>query len=480
MDKQYYWRKTEDIEIDLTDLLHGLCKKWKYIAACALVFAVVLGGYGWTKGREGPDAAASDASEGIDLTEEEEQEVVAAVRLKNETGSLEEYLDNSVLMQIDPYHKNKLIMLYCIDHAKRQELMKITESYLNYIINGGAADVLKKSGNSIWKMDKSYLAELVTAYQKTYSLPYQVVAQDTADGSMLSESLFYVEIIGKDAGTARQMARDLQDVLKEYSDEVMETAGRHKLELVSSAESVVTDNGLLAQQRDKNALLSSNKTNLKAMTENFSKVQMAAYRRETGIEENAQEPDADESNLSPVITYIFLGFAGGIFVYCAIFVFYYLYRDTVKSAEEMKMLYLFPFYGEIKLKRKSKKQGGGMQKQQDVYECSKAQMMNRIRLVCKKKGLERMYAASDFLFNEQEKDCLESIAVQLKNWGIEVSVAENVSLNTAVWDDLTETGNVLMVCRIGTTTHRMIDDVMNFYLENGIAVLGAVVFSQNE
>ena len=57
-----------------------------------------------------------------------------------------------------------------------------------------------------------------------------------------------------------------------------------------------------------------------------------------------------------------------------------------------------------------------------------------------------------------------------------MTVAENINTDTGAWDRLIETGSVLMICRIGTTTHQMIDDAMQFYLQNGITVAGAVVF----
>ena len=71
------------------------------------------------------------------------------------------------------------------------------------------------------------------------------------------------------------------------------------------------------------------------------------------------------------------------------------------------------------------------------------------------------------------------MAGKLKDWGIDLTVAENVSADTAVWDELTEAGNVLLVCRMGRTTHQMIDRAMEFYLLNGIDVAGAAVFGQN-
>ena len=46
MESQYSWKRTEDTEIDLTDLLYRLCVQWKRIAVCALAFALVFGGAG--------------------------------------------------------------------------------------------------------------------------------------------------------------------------------------------------------------------------------------------------------------------------------------------------------------------------------------------------------------------------------------------------------------------------------------------------
>ena len=66
----------------------------------------------------------------------------------------------------------------------------------------------------------------------------------------------------------------------------------------------------------------------------------------------------------------------------------------------------------------------------------------------------------------------------MKQLGIDMHTAENASADTAAWDSLAEAGNVLMIVKTGVTTHRMIDDAMRFYLENGIAVAGAAAFVQ--
>ena len=154
MESQYSWKRTEDTEIDLTDLLYRFCVQWKRIAVCALAFALVFGGAGWLKSRGAISESEFITEEETTLTESEEQAVEDAVRLNREISGLEEYLDNSVLMQLDSYHRVRYVMLYSIKCEEKMELPGIVESYLNFVSNGGAADALKEQ-DSRWDMDKS-------------------------------------------------------------------------------------------------------------------------------------------------------------------------------------------------------------------------------------------------------------------------------------------------------------------------------------
>ena len=488
MNGQYLWKRTEDAEFDLAELLCGFFMQWKQITVCALAAALILGTAGWIKGRNVLEGIES-GKEGMNLTEAEAQAVEDAVWLESEMRGLETYLEHSILMQLDPYHKNKTVMLYCIKDAESKKLQTITESYINFVLNGGAADALLKNGNSE-KMDKSCLAELISAYSKTYSFPYQNVMNAADESSLVTESLFYLEITGKDAEMAEKMALEMQNVLKAYSGEVKRSAGEHKLTLVSSMESVTADSSLLAQQHDKKAALISNKTNLRGMTDAFSKEQMAVYMESAGVKsddgqeemqisasETAESGERSSPDFRSVLKYFLLGLIGGIFAYGFVYTGLYIFRDAVKSTGEMKRLYTFPVYGGIPLEgRHSKNKAVLPASQQDTYGRTQMQTLNRIRLACQKRGIVKLCAASGFPLSAQEKKCMENMADQLKEWGISMTVAENAGMDTKVWDSMAETGNILLVCRAGRTTHRMIDDAMSFYMENEIAVSGAVLF----
>ncbi len=496
MDEKYSWKRTEDMEIDLADLLRRLLGQWKQIMLCALAFAVLGAGFGYVRNRRSMGIEQEGLAQQDTLTEKELQDAASAAALADETAGLEEYLEHSVLMQADPYHKQKVTLLYSISQAKRNTVQTITEAYLSFLVHGGMAESLQKSGDREWNMDKSYLAELVTAYQKTYGLPYQIAADSTEADSLQAEALFYVEITGRDAGMARKLAQAVQSVLKQHQDIVTDTAGSHRLELVSSQESVQADTGLQAQQHDKRAQLVSAKDSLRASVGTFRKEQLAVFQEMTGSSvmlenmlEDIQEGLEEDSigSLSGIsLKYVLAGLFAGIFVFCGISACAYLLSDTVKSTGEIKEIYTFPFYGKISLKASEKKRvrnpkmrgqdAAGAGKEQDVLEQEKAQVLNRLRLACTKQGITKLYAASDFTLDSRERECLEKMAAQLKNWGIELHPAEHASQDAAVWDALASAGNVLLVCRIGTTTHQAVDEAMEFYLENGISVAGAMAF----
>ncbi len=482
MNRQYSFKRTEETEIDLADLMKKCCSKWKQIVVCALAAAAVLGGLGWLKSRNVTDVQISGAETDVELTQEEDRGVADAVRLEKEIRALEEYLENSRLMQLDPYHKHRMMMLYSVCDVKRQDLAAVTESYLNFITNGGAAGVLAESSGR-WQTGRSYLAEMITAYQKTYSTPYQITADALADKEMLAESIFYVEITGTDEKEAEAMAADIQKVLKEYSDRVKKTAGSHRLRLLSSTAGTAVDFGLQTQQHDKRTQLSANRINLKAAVDAFSEEQKIVYqntlpKESTGSKgedvSDSVEDQSDEmlsgGSYKSVLKYALIGIFAGVFLYAGIFTCMYIFSDTVKNTEELKRIYTFPVYGQIQTRSR------GMSERKESYGNTEDQILNRIRIACKIQGIEKLCAVSDSQLTVTEREYLNKIAARLASCGIDLSVTENASTDTDAWDGLVETGNFLLICKIGTATYHGIDDALNFYLENGMTAAGAVVF----
>ena len=418
MDKNNLWRKTKDIEIDLADFFKAVCMKWKQAFACAILFAVLFGAYGYLKAERSVPLPATEAAGEIELSEEERQAVDTAVQLQSETSSLEEYLDHSILMQVDPYHKNKAVLLYSIEHADRRDLQKITESYISFVENGGAVAALKQFRKK-WGIESSYLAELFNAVPKYYSQPYQVAVDSTAMDGLQSETVFCIEIAGRDAEMAGSLALDMQEALNEYSKKAGKQAGSHKLTLISVEKGIESDAGLQSQQHDKRQQLQSYTANLKAVTDSFNNGQMGVYLESTGAEsqDTAEEKAVEAQSARVSMKYILAGLAGGIFIYACIFACQYVLHDTVKSEKQLKELYTFPVYGSLFLK---KKKGLPFTQRADASQ-SRAKLLERIKLVCRKRGITKLCLVSSVPFSSREKECLEGIGKQFMSWGIEIS-----------------------------------------------------------
>lgn len=461
MEKYDSWKRTEEVEIDLMHLVRSLCMQWKQIFVCACMFAVLTGGYGYLRDKRAADNSMADtaAEAELTLTEDQLEAVAEAQQLEAETEGLKKYLDQSALMQADPYHKNRVILLYSIDHARRNQLQKITESYLLFLTSGGAARAIQEADKQTWDMDISCLSELIAAYQKTYSFPYQLLVEPDAEEEMQTEALLYIEVTGKDAKMAKQLSEDLKQVLEKQSPQVQKTAGHHQLALLSCETGICADSSLLSLQHEKRELLRTYRSSLKAMTDAFDSGQEAVYKKSLKVSgTNKNRADLESSGIR--IRYILLGLLCGAFVWCGIYACRYLLKDTIKSVEEMRARYTFPVFGCIRLDKDT-------QRHQDAA-------MQRIGLACKKQGIKKLCIVSDFNLRQQEQACMERFIKQSGSGELLIRLAENGVSDAEKWDMLLESEHVLLLCRLDQTTRHSMDEEMRFFMENGINVTGAL------
>ncbi len=467
MSKNCPWKRSQELEIDLSEMLQGFLGKWRQILICAFAAAVLAGGYGLFADRSSSDALELFGAQEAGLSLEEQNAVEEAVELDWKINEWNEYLENSALMQINPFQCSYSVSLYSIDGITDSSQAKIIESYLNFLANGGAVHALKQYDKAEWGMEERYLGELISAWAKTDGAnPSGVNRENTAP-------VIYVQVAGKDSKITRRLAEDIQAVLKDYSSFVKKACGSHKLSLVSSEESTKIDRNLQAQQNEKKSALKTDKMNLKVLTDAFSTQQWNLYENTSGTQKREEDnmTEKDNTYTSDFCKYLIFGFAGGIFVCFFIYAVWYVLHDTIKSAGEFRSYYTIPLYGSISFSEKRKDKAG----QKGAYEKEIEKVLNRLKLVCEKKEISNIALSADFVLDNQEQECIRDIAAQIRPWGIEASVIENVCEDLDGWNKAAESGNILMMCRTGTTTRRIIDEEMEICAENGMNVMGAVM-----
>ncbi len=492
MNRERSWRRTEDLQIDLSDFLYRIGRQWRRVAVCAVLAAALAGGcsYFIADTAETSDQAETDTQNStqpqaelpVKTAEQKEREVTEAVLLAKETQKLEEYMENSVLMQADPNHKHRVVLLFSMESMGTHSLQKIAESYLNFLTNGGAIETVRKTKPEWKRMEASYLSELVTASQKAET-PDQVLgdaSQERALGIFL-----YVEVTGKDDKMAEELAKSIQAAMDEYSQTVKAECGGHKFALVNSAAGEKVDAALLAQQREKRSVLAANRTGIQTLLDGFDEEQKAMYQEQLPSGRylaQTQEADGDESEgaaesghsdqteentvasggteaekLSQSrrirVPYVVLGFLGGIFVYLAVYAVRYLLDGTVKSEREFKLYYQIPFFGCIP----------------SGYTTSS------IALAYRRTPVSKIYLASMLDTDGAAQGCLTKLVEQLQEGGVDITSVRNMESDSTLWDALEESAVVLLVCQTDATTYEAIDHAMEFYTDHKIDVLGAAM-----
>jgi len=457
----------------------------------ALVGAILASGYSYVKNRNAAttipaieknsgDSLADDSGQKVELTDEEQQAVDAAVLLQSEITALEDYKDNSVRMKMDPYHKNRVLLLYSIEDADSRTLRKAAECYSSFLSGGGLANAVKKIDNTFRKMDSIYLAELVSVSQISDNDNGILTDGQQTDGV----KLFSVEASGADEKMVKRLSEDMSKALEDYIPQVKKVCGSHKLKLLSSTHSVRIDNELQTWQHDRRDLLSADRTNLKTMTDAMSDQQKAVLNLKSATEEDEETDQQVETGSGFSIKYLLLGLVAGIFLYACLYGCWYIFRRDIRTAGEFKSYYTIPLLGSVAVGSQkkvrgikgilglsgSKWTGTGADKGQQT-----AQMLGRIRLVCEKQQIKDLCLAVEFQLDGKEKELIEQVSKQLRDWGIHTVTAENLSGDVSQWDKLEGKDAMVLFCRSGVTTHQSVDHVMEIVSDNKIAAAGAVV-----
>lgn len=457
------WKKTGEIEINLMDLLRRLSRQWKQILICALAASVIVGAYGFLQ-KKGSVEVSRQENE-VRLTDEEMQTVQDAVYYAEKIKRLESYMEQSVLMQINPYHKNRVTMLYSIDGGSYRSLQKMMECYLNYLVNGGAVSAVRKKEPELWTADSRYLSELLSAWRITDDSRMLLSDADTQTDAV---RLLYIELAGKDKKQAEKLADAVQDAVQEYVPKVKKICGSHSLSLLEKESTEGIDSGLQTMQQEKYASLNADRTALKALTDTFTQEQNQVFLQKSDSvrsenEEEAKPADAGDFFLK-AMKYLLVGLIGGCFVYSGIYICLYLMTDTVRYAKEFQERYTIPFFG-------------GMPVAMDHNLCKEAmQVLHRIRLICKRREIRKICIATDAGSGRQEQQCLENMVRKLQEWGIDVTFAGNILASPDVWDTVFEIRTVFAIYKAGKTTHHQIEEDMQFYMQNGMEVIGAAVW----
>lgn len=501
--KEQTWKKSDVIEMDFGMILKKLIRHWKAMLICGFICALLLGGYRNLTTEKENTKKASETGQSAEewmtyLSDTEKKSVRTAVALAAEAEQIQKQLEDSVYLNLDPYHVNQATMLYAIDGVSQASGEKILNMYKNYIQSGGLAkeiasddaDYTEEELISLICINQTEQSNVLSTEEQEQQQTQVVIIKDKKEIEKEIEKkdksvMLSVTVLGKDAEMAENLAQLTTDAIQSYQPTVVKSAGKHTLTLLDQQTGLKSDTELAASIHERKTSLQANTNAVQNATNIFTDIQKEAYQAllvEKGIaaeDKNAVIAETEDNSLQQMLVFVIFGFIGGALLYSCIYAAVYLLRDTLKGEKELKKHYTFPVFGSIMQKKGANGTGEDLSgADKDTFEREKAQLLHRLKLACEKKEITCFLLTTDYTLSVWDKALVESMIKQLKAWGIEVVLAENITGDISLWDEMTQIGQIVMLYKVGETTHQRIDEEMTFYTENDMHVLGAAVIER--
>lgn len=327
---------TYEQEIDLKDLMFSVLKKWRGILLLAVVLGVILGGYKLAsaiKTNNNPEYIAEQKDNyAKDLESYENKRIGLEQEVENINRSLEElneYQEQSVLMQISPCNKpvaTAELYVNAEDGRITGNLIKIYESLLKQ-------EQLVEKLSQEFNMDSQYIQELITVN----SYAEGVVAVEKGENSLLDGlmekntylteniNMLEIQVTHVDKETAQDILDTLLDCLEQESEDVATLAGVHTLQIMNQGTTSIVDTGLSDWQQKMTSLKTSLDTTLTAKQTELD-----------GLEEPKEVSTSMMASLKQGIKYGILGGVLGAFVYVFFVCVAFLMSDKLYSEKELK------------------------------------------------------------------------------------------------------------------------------------------------
>ena len=428
--------KTLYVRNVLEDLIKKKVSVGIFIVICAVLFGmlgIVQGGKAVTETEEQKQEIEEYNAKIAEYDSAIEDTQNAIAEADKQIGSLQEYIDNSIYMQIDPNNIQTVSVQYGLKTSNN--VGNILNSFITYINDGGLKEELSDADEDL---KVKYWRDVVNCYQ--------------------SGNNFFIVVINSDMDQAKRIMSIIKERVMNYVPKVKSLQGEFSLEELKTSEYVKTDTGVVNNQNN-------NRNNLKNYTTNRADLnnKLIGFQnsKKTYIEKN--EPDnlkaADTNTKVLMVAYILLGILFGAVIAFIIVALKYIFGDTLRTANDIKEsdLNLLGTYSTL-----------------NQYKPDLERSKMDVEVLAKAKNADKVffYVMSD---DEISKKVAKDYGDIMKASGIAVETGSNISESAEELKKMIACGNCVFIAEVGKTTYRQLELQTRLCERFKTAVLGCVV-----
>lgn len=456
-------------EISIMDLFWDILFHWREIICFGVLAAVLIGGMKYAH-----DIKVYRVMQNVEveqekqLTAEEQEQLEDARLLMERIENYENYLNESALMQIDPYNKPIIELQYYLESNytynytqdnRRDYTDNLMSLYCNYIKSGEMSNKLIEATKiSISQADFS---ELCTVTQNGGTM---VITFTWAEEEKLEEISEFIK------AQLIQKEKEFQKV------------GSHELSLLRESQNMIADTVLAETKNTYANNIGYINTQLTTLKNSMSEEQLILLEGKEKIEGAVDKEKIVKPGISK--KYLLLGAVLGVFLVCAWVVCKMFFTARLQRAEEIRTLYNTRLLGEITVQCQRKRFLSAIdekllairnrrKKKMSVEQQIKVIATN-IALSCKQQGIGQIYMTGSE-YDNMDMGILDMLKRELAAQNIQVSEGGNIFYDASSLKQGTEIGNILFIEQTGKSIYDEISNELNLVKEQKNQMLGVVV-----
>ena len=410
--------------MNMKELFALLVRRCRAVLLTALIFAVLLGGVqAFRASRSNSDESDVSAEEKIasqyaDLAALKQQ----LTTTKAKVASLQEYVVQAPLMEIDPYRVYTTTMLIGLTPAENAPVASASQEY-----SDGAVCAAWLAGTDIQKLaaDTSF-AEIGNLY-----------LQDLFSAKPLSGGVLSLRTYG----TSRERAEELADMLyqglhRQFSGE---NSSIPTVNAVLSSATLCETNTEIADKQDK--IFKELTTAKESLTTLTSKVQS----QELALPHDDETPSPVKSG----VKYAVLGFAVGIILACLWILVKAVFSGRIETAGQLETMGGAPYWGTLAVAKRKSDRWADALLGETLWADRNAAAAHLADRVAACDSASAGIAIISSLSDQPEE--LDDFVAALKDRDYSVSVIMNVASDPAAFACLKKDGLILLAERRGMT-----------------------------
>lgn len=491
-------------EISLMELLLCCVKKWRWIVASMLIISISAGCYKYLSVINGNQLKRELQEQMGETTEAKvinpnvHYYQLAVEKSEENVKKNNEYLESSVIMQLDANHLQTGILSFHLDFQEEdnETLKAILDSYRTYINSGGLVEQIYEEERNISKSELQYLISFSSnvididydysdTFRSSEEKDKQMLLEIMAGGRktqiempLTNQNVFQVRVVALNEELCIDYMDKIEKAVLDYSKILARDLKEHELRLLSAVQTEQMDKNISYYQRQ---ILKEGIMEVKDLRS--FQLDLATIQNEEGEYIAVNPASVLENPVSSAVKFAIVGLIMGAFLACFVIILSYIMSNKVQNIDDFEKKFGIKLLGHIKTEFEKKRWFGlvdrwvytleeGAYASIPIEEQIKIATANLKAVLSKNEDLKRVMIAGTIAEKETSVICA-ALADNID--GVEFSSYKQIVFCASALEEVNEYDGILFLEKQGVSASKLIQKELELTLNRKAEVLGAII-----